>query len=50
VDETRAISDAIVKLPHAWKRESLPSDRIREASPQNPVQAFPYNKLHSSRR
>ncbi len=33
---------------HAWKREVLDAATIRRASPQNPVQAFPYNRLHCS--
>ena len=34
--------------PHAWKREQLAPDLIRDASPRNPMHAFPYTRLHSS--
>ena len=34
--------------PHAWKRDVLAADAIATPSPQNAIQAFPYNKLHCS--
>jgi acetyl-CoA C-acetyltransferase len=34
--------------PHAWKREPLAAETIREAGPRNAMQAFPYAKLHCS--
>ncbi|MCC6847012.1 MAG: hypothetical protein IT294_00825 [Deltaproteobacteria bacterium] len=34
--------------PHAWKREALPAAAIRDASPRNPMLAFPYTKAHAS--
>lgn len=34
--------------PHAWKREHLPAQQIRDASARNPMLAFPYTKLHNS--
>lgn len=32
--------------PHAWLRQELAAEAIREASPRNPMQAFPYTRLH----
>jgi acetyl-CoA C-acetyltransferase len=34
--------------PHAWKRRYVDADTIRNASERNPMQAFPYTKLHCS--
>lgn len=34
--------------PHAWNRKRLDPDFIREPSEGNPMQAFPYTKLHCS--
>ncbi len=34
--------------PHAWHRESYHAAQIRTASPHNPMQAFPYTRLHVS--
>ena len=34
--------------PHAWKRDVLSAEAIATPSPQNAVQAYPYNKLHCS--
>ena len=34
--------------PHAWKRERLDPSAIRDASPRNPMHAFPYTRLHCS--
>ena len=34
--------------PHAWKREQLEPGHIRDASPRNPMHAFPYTRLHCS--
>ena len=34
--------------PHAWKRDVLPADFIRNPSAKNPMLAFPYTKLHNS--
>jgi acetyl-CoA C-acetyltransferase len=34
--------------PHAWKREVLSPEAIRDASARNPMQAFPYTRLHCS--
>ena len=34
--------------PAAWSRTSLPPDAIRSPSARNPMQAFPYTKLHCS--
>ena len=32
--------------PHAWRRKSFTAQDIREASSHNPMQAFPYTRLH----
>jgi acetyl-CoA C-acetyltransferase len=34
--------------PHAWRREQVPADAIRDPSPRNAMLAFPYTKLHAS--
>lgn len=34
--------------PHAWKRKRVAPAEIRNASERNPMQAFPYTKLHCS--
>jgi acetyl-CoA C-acetyltransferase len=34
--------------PHAWRREPVTADVIRDASPKNAMLAFPYTKLHST--
>lgn len=34
--------------PHAWRREPVSAAAIRDPSPRNAMQAFPYTKLHAS--
>jgi acetyl-CoA C-acetyltransferase len=34
--------------PHAWSRTAQTADFIRDDSPRNPMQAFPYTRLHCS--
>jgi acetyl-CoA C-acetyltransferase len=34
--------------PHAWNRKPVAAEAIRDASERNPMQAFPYTKLHCS--
>lgn len=34
--------------PHAWSRREVPAAEIRDASERNPMQAFPYTRLHCS--
>ena len=34
--------------PHAWRRDTVAADAIRDPSPRNPMLAFPYTKLHAS--
>jgi acetyl-CoA C-acetyltransferase len=34
--------------PHAWRREPVAADAIRDPSEKNPMLAFPYTKLHNS--
>lgn len=34
--------------PHAWQRSAVDAAAIREASERNPMQAFPYTRLHCS--
>jgi acetyl-CoA C-acetyltransferase len=41
-------SEIAAENPHAWKREKLSPEAIRSASQRNPMQAFPYTRLHCS--
>ena len=41
-------SEIAVGNPHAWKREKIDPQLLRDASPRNPMHAFPYTRLHSS--
>ncbi len=41
-------SEVAAANPHAWRRDPLPAAAIREASPRNPMLAFPYTKAHAS--
>jgi acetyl-CoA C-acetyltransferase len=34
--------------PHAWRRDALRPEAIRDASPRNAMLAFPYTKVHAS--
>ena len=34
--------------PHAWQRKPVAAATIRDASERNPMQAFPYTRLHCS--
>ena len=34
--------------PHAWQRTTADAAAIRDASPRNPMQAFPYTRSHCS--
>ena len=34
--------------PHAWQRKVIDATSIREATDRNPMQAFPYTRLHCS--
>ena len=34
--------------PHAWQRKPVAAASIRDASERNPMQAFPYTRLHCS--
>ncbi len=34
--------------PHAWNRDGMAADMIRNASPKNKMLAFPYTKYHNS--
>lgn len=34
--------------PHAWKRDRVTPETIRNASERNPMQAFPYTRMHCS--
>lgn len=49
-DEVAALysrfSDVAAANPHAWRRESLTADAIRNESPKNAMLAFPYTKRH----
>ena len=41
-------SDVAAGNPHAWRREPVDPQAIRDPSPRNAMLAFPYTKRHSS--
>jgi acetyl-CoA C-acetyltransferase len=41
-------SEVAARNPHAWRREPVSAEAIRDASPRNAMLAFPYTKRHSS--
>ena len=41
-------SDIAARNPHAWRRESVSADEIRNVTAKNGMLAFPYTKRHSS--
>lgn len=41
-------ADIATANPHAWKREPVAADAIRNASAKNRMLAFPYTKLHNT--
>ena len=41
-------SEIAAANPHAWRRQRLDPQAIRNAGERNPMQAFPYTKLHCS--
>ena len=41
-------SEIAANNPSAWNRKRVDSETIRNASERNPMQAFPYTKLHCS--
>jgi acetyl-CoA C-acetyltransferase len=41
-------SEVAAGNPHAWRRESLSPQAVRDPSPKNFMLAFPYTKRHSS--
>ncbi|MDP6377836.1 MAG: hypothetical protein QF921_10335 [Pseudomonadales bacterium] len=43
-----AFSKIASQNPHAWDREHVAAEQIRNASRTNPMLAFPYTKLHNS--
>ena len=43
-----AFSDIAAANPQAWSRSAQTADFIRDDSPRNPMQAFPYTRLHCS--
>ncbi len=43
-----SFSDIAAKNPHAWQRESVPAEDIRNPTAKNNIVAFPYTKRHSS--
>jgi acetyl-CoA C-acetyltransferase len=44
----RDFSAVAASNPHAWSREAVPAEEIRDATAQNAMQAFPYTKRHCS--
>lgn len=43
-----SFSEVAAANPHAWRREAVSAADIRDASPKNPMLAFPYTKRHCS--
>jgi len=43
-----SFSEIAAANPHAWRRERVAAADIRDASPDNPMLAFPYTKRHNS--
>ncbi len=43
-----SFSEVAAANPHAWRREAICAEEIRNARPKNPMLAFPYTKLHCS--
>ncbi len=43
-----AFSGVAAENPHAWLRRRMHPAAIRDASPANPMQAFPYTRAHCS--
>ncbi len=43
-----AFSNVAAENPHAWLRRRMEPASIRNASPGNPMQAFPYTRAHCS--
>jgi acetyl-CoA C-acetyltransferase len=41
-------ADIAVTNPHAWKRQAVAAEAIRNASEKNRMLAFPYTKLHNT--
>jgi len=41
-------SEVAAANPHAWRREPMSRESIRDPSPRNAMLAFPYTKRHSS--
>ena len=41
-------SQVAASNPHAWQRKAMTAQAIRDASERNPMQAFPYTRLHCS--
>src|SRR5207253_1540597 len=44
----RRFAEIAAANPAAWTRRSVDADTIRNASERNPMQAFPYTRLHCS--
>ena len=42
------MSGIAARNPHAWQQTAVAAATIREPGPKNPMQAFPYTKLHCS--
>ncbi len=47
-DRYSHFSAVAARNPHAWLRRPLGAAEIRDATPDNPMLAFPYTKLHNS--
>lgn len=41
-------SQVAASNPHAWSRDAVPAEHIRDAAAKNPMQAFPYTTRHCS--
>ena len=45
-DMLQRFSEIAAANPSAWRRSIVPSERFVQASERNPMQAFPYTRLH----
>jgi acetyl-CoA C-acetyltransferase len=41
-----SFSEIAAANPHAWRREPMRAEEIRDATPKNPMLSFPYTKRH----
>ena len=47
-NQCAAFSRVAAGNPHAWQRQAMDAQQIRDGSARNPMQAFPYTRAHCS--